>query len=511
MHLTNFWVQDWPPLHDGIGGHAAARQKGNSRLGVLNLSCSLRGSHPPRLIGLLIFASAFGFALLSARDYAGSWNDGSRLAAVQSLVDYHTFTIDRSIFVQVPQQPGRSPYGTNPLLNRFGTRDVMIIAGKVYSAKPPVPLLLRAAVYAGVQLITGLNARRNPRLFCYLMTVTTSAIAYTIAVWCAFRIGLRAGLDWIGALSLAASLALATVAIAYMQVVNDHIIVLAVASALILNMLRLVGSQGTGTSETPMVLAVGALGGFGYAVEQGSGAVLFVAAVLWTAYRTRSFRALCLFGLAGAPWVIAHHLAIYTIGRTLRPLAGVAAYVAYPGAAFTSADMTGVWTDRQLLKTIGYALGMLFGPRGFIGYNLALYLSLIALWMLIARGDEQLPEVIFAGCCLGGTWILYSLLSSNYSGVCCSVRWFVPLLAPAYYILARFLGERPGYWPDFLILSGWGILIGARIWWQGPWMPHFGFLYFPLQAAALVSWAAYRIPRCGFGRPESLPDDVGRA
>jgi hypothetical protein len=70
-------------VHDGIGGHAAARQKGNSRLGVLNLSCSLRGSHPPRLIGLLIFASAFGFALLSARDYAGSWNDGSRLAAVQ--------------------------------------------------------------------------------------------------------------------------------------------------------------------------------------------------------------------------------------------------------------------------------------------------------------------------------------------------------------------------------------------------------------------------------------------
>ena len=463
------------------------------------------------MTGVLVFAAALGFALLSARHYAGSWNDGSRLAAVESLVDYHTFAIDRSIFVQVPRQPGKSPYGTDPLLNRFGTRDVMIIGGKVYSAKPPVPLLLRAAVYAGIQLITGLNARRNPRVFCYLMTAATSAVAYAIAVWCAFRIGLRAGLDWTGALSLAASLALATLAIAYMQVVNDHIVVLAVASALILNMLRLVESQGTGTSQTPMVLAVGALGGFAYAVEQGSGTVLFVAAILWTAYRTRSLRALCLFALAAAPWVIAHHLAIYEIGHTLRPLAGVAAYVAFPGAAFTPADMTGVWTDRSLLKTIGYALGMLLGPRGFIGHNLALYLSLVAVCVLIARGDEQSPEVIFAGCYAGGTWILYSLLSSNYSGVCCSIRWFVPLLAPAYYVLARFLSVQPEYWPDFLILSGWGLLIGARIWWQGPWVAHFGFFYFPLQAAALLSWAAYRIPRCGFGRLESLPDGAGCA
>ena len=139
------------------------RQKGNSRLGVLNLSCSLRGSHPPRLIGLLIFASAFGFALLSARDYAGSWNDGSRLAAVQSLVDYHTFTIDRSIFVQVPQQAGASPYGSNAMLNRSGTRDMVRIDGRIYSGKPPVQSLLMASVYAIAKLAFGLDCASQAR------------------------------------------------------------------------------------------------------------------------------------------------------------------------------------------------------------------------------------------------------------------------------------------------------------------------------------------------------------
>ena len=42
-------------------------------------------------------------ALVSARDYAGGWNDGSRLATVESLVDYHTLAIDKSIYVDVPR------------------------------------------------------------------------------------------------------------------------------------------------------------------------------------------------------------------------------------------------------------------------------------------------------------------------------------------------------------------------------------------------------------------------
>jgi hypothetical protein len=29
--LLNFWVQDWPPVHNGIGGHAAAGVRACSR------------------------------------------------------------------------------------------------------------------------------------------------------------------------------------------------------------------------------------------------------------------------------------------------------------------------------------------------------------------------------------------------------------------------------------------------------------------------------------------------
>jgi hypothetical protein len=406
----------------------------------------------------------------------------------------------------VPQQAGASPYGSDAMLNRSGTRDMVRIDGRIYSGKPPVQSLLMASVYAIAKLAFGLAARQSPRLFCYLMTVLTSGLAYAIAVWCIFRIGLCAGLGWDESLLLAGGAALTTVAIAYMQAVNNHIVLLAVVSAAILNMLRYLKARRAGQEGTAEILVIGALSGFGYALEQGSGMVLLATAAVWAAYRTRNLRMVGLFVLAAAPWVAAHHILTFALAHSLRPINSVRAFSAFPGSAFSRGDMTGVLIERPVLKTVGYALGMLFGPRGFFGHDLALFLALAAICQLIARTSDDLPELIFAGCYAGGTWVLYSLFSSNYGGLCCSIRWFVPLLAPGYYVLARFLSEQPEYWPDFLILSRWGVLFAVMMWWKGPWSARFGFLCLPFQVLALASWTAYRLPRLGFGRIASLPD-----
>ena len=54
------------------------------------------------LVGLLVVALAAFVALVSARTYVAAWNDSSRLATVECLVDHHTLTIDDSVFVKVP-------------------------------------------------------------------------------------------------------------------------------------------------------------------------------------------------------------------------------------------------------------------------------------------------------------------------------------------------------------------------------------------------------------------------
>src|SRR5262245_39412023 len=117
---------------------------------------------PQRLSGnlctFLVVIIATGGALLSARPYAGSWNDGSRLATVECLVDFHTLAIDDSIFVRVPKsdathRPVYLPL-SNPEITTSGTLDKLSIDGRFYSDKSPVPALLMAGVYQTLQWMT---------------------------------------------------------------------------------------------------------------------------------------------------------------------------------------------------------------------------------------------------------------------------------------------------------------------------------------------------------------------
>jgi len=130
----------------------------------------------------------------------------------------------------------------------------------------------------------------------------------------------------------------------------------------------------------------------------------------------------------------------------------------------------------------------LFGKRGFLGHNLPLLLA-VATASSWRREDDEYPEIVLASLFCLTTWLLYAALSSNYSGVALSIRWFVPMLAPGYFLLAVLLRNRPGYHIDFLVLSGFGAIIGVLGWYYGPWAKHILPLYWPLQAGALISWA----------------------
>jgi hypothetical protein len=153
--------------------------------------------------------------------------------------------------------------------------------------------------------------------------------------------------------------------------------------------------------------------------------------------------------------------------------------------------MTGVWHHRSIGDFLTYAVGLLVGKRGFLAHNLILFLALPGMAILFRQRLAEWPEMLFAGCFSGGTWLLYALGSNNYSGYCCSIRWFVPLLAPGFYVLAIFLREYPRYWGDFLILGGWGAVAGALMWWQGPWLEHHVSWLWVLHAIALACWVLY--------------------
>ena len=57
-------------------------------------------------IGVVI--GSIAVSALTVKPYAGTWNDSSRLATVESLVDHGTLVVDDSIFIRPNCQP--SPF-----------------------------------------------------------------------------------------------------------------------------------------------------------------------------------------------------------------------------------------------------------------------------------------------------------------------------------------------------------------------------------------------------------------
>jgi hypothetical protein len=376
---------------------------------------------------------------------------------------------------------------------QHGTRDRLLIRDHYYSDKPPVLSVLMAALYKGLQIGTGLKARERPDVFCYLMTLGTSGLAYVVTIWCTLRLGALLGLSLPVRVMLTASLGLATVALAYTRHVNAHIVLLGVTSALLVSLVRLAAGDRAERVSWCRAAATGGLAGLAYSIDLGAGPVILLATLVLVAHRTRRFPAFALFVLGALPWIALHHAVNYAVGGTFLPANVVPEYLQAAGGGFTSQNMTGGWRHPSIGRFFVYTASLLFGKRGFFGHNLPLFLTIPAVVFLVRRRSHHLPETLCAIAWSCGTWLVYAAGSTNSSGYAASIRWFVPLLAPAYFVIALYVRERPAYRTDFLILSGWGVIMAALMWWKGPWMQRMVPFFWPIQSLALLSWLIYRM------------------
>ncbi len=437
---------------------------------------------PRRFAGLLILILAAAIAVASARPYAGSWHDGSRLAVVESLIDYHTWAIDQSIFVHVPAYPdGDGPYPDGELQN--GTQDKLLIDGRFYTDKP-VPSLLLAGVYQLWRWCGGPTAREAPGWFCWLMVLAGAGLPYVVAAGCIDRMAGVLRLPLAPRLALTASFALATLALPYVRQVNVHIMFLGAIAGIGVGVANL--AERSAVSWRSLAV-MGSLAGLAFTFDVGTGTPLLLGLVGFVALRCRALGPVLITTAAALPWIALHQAINYAIGGTWRPINMVPEYATWPGSPFTFDILTGSW-KHSLATFLPYSASMLFGKRGFLLHNLPLVLLIPSIILLWRRRPAVRVELLFlVGWCVA-TWLTYACLSNNSSGVCCSIRWFLPLLVPAYYVLALLLREWPRYLRDFCVLSGWGLVSAGLMWREGPWMAHMVPFYWPLVATALLSW-----------------------
>jgi hypothetical protein len=443
--------------------------------------------------GGVILAIASLLAWIAARPYAGCWNDGSRLATVEALIDHGTLAIDHSVFVAVPQPPHPAPYPADDLgLCRHGTLDKLFIHGCYYSDKSPVPAILLAGVYGIWQAVTDQTARTHPAEFCRAMTLASSGLAYVLAVLAIYRIGIILRLRLVWCLLLTASFGLATIALPYARHANNHILLLAVTAWLTADVARLPAFLRQHNLPWGTLTRMGFLAGLGYTIDLGAGPILLAATTALIAVRFRRMAAVALFLCPALPWLLLHHALNYAVGGSWRPANALPEHFHWPGSPFHAGNLTGSWPHDGLGSFPLYAASMLFGKRGFIGHNLPLFLVLPAAVVLLRRCRTRRPEVLWALGCCSGVWLLYAASSNNSSGQCLSIRWFLPLLAPTYFVIALLVRRFRSYRAPFLLLTGWSVLLLSGMG-EGPWSRHAVPGFWVIQLAALASWGVQHL------------------
>jgi hypothetical protein len=446
----------------------------------------------------MVFVAALALAAAVARPFAGGWNDGSRLATVESLVDQHSLAIDQSVFVTPPPPTAgeAAPYAADDLLSTtFGTGDKLFIDGHYYSDKSPVPALGMGIAYWIAQQTTGLVARDRVDVFCRLLTILTSGMAYAVAVAAMFLLFGEISLSPGMACAVAASFALSTMTLTYAEHVNNHSLFLGVAAVLMLELSRWFRQSSAGNPDRLRLCWIGCLAGAGYAIDLGVGPALIAAVGLLVIYQTRSIGAATVLVGGMMPLVLLHHAVNFAVGGTLGPANANAAYFNWPGCSFNSQNMTGGWHHSSFGNFLLYAASLLFGKRGFIGHNLPLFLMFPGAIYLVRQRVRETPLVAFALLWSALTWGLYAVNSTNSSGQCCSIRWFLPLLAPGFLIVALSLREYPSWRPAFLILSAWGAVLALQMLGPGPWMQHMVPHFWQIEAAAYLSLLGWLVVR----------------
>lgn len=393
----------------------------------------------PKLLLLLLLA----ISLITINPRINGWNEASRMALTQSLVEHHTFIIDESVFVK--------------------GGDKVFIDGHFYSDKPALPSVLAAIIYAPLNAM-GLRLDYDWNLSYYLIILFTIK-AFWVASILAFRSALAYTTINKDKIPLVIFLyAFASLAFAWSSSFNNHS--LAGSSLMIGFFFYLKGKHAAGSLT---LLWSGLFFGLAASMDMPT-AVFLLGFGLLVTYNWRLSNPTYLF-MVGSMLPLSIHFGVnYLVAGSLLPVQIQPQYFVFEGSVWADAQsLSGVRLNSPLF-TLQYAFLTLLGPRGFVWYNPLLFL-LIPLLIRNTRKtmDFQVESMII----LTATIILmsyYWLCSSNFGGWSYSIRWFIPVLPLLFFYLfeIEIMSNSPRTKPLLWMLAICSILL-AGIGLINPW------------------------------------------
>jgi hypothetical protein len=350
-------------------------------------------------------------ALLLALTHSapGSWNDESRIATVQSLVESRSFIIDKSVFST--------------------TGDKVLINGHFYSDKPPLPSVLGAAVYLPLYHL-GLTLHRDASVPYYLVTLLTVKLFWLLGSIAFFR---SLGFTGLGARQrflATVALALGSLYFTWSTTFNSHELA---ASFLAIGFYFLLKARFSGNIRLNLSVAAFFLA-LASTADVPTG--IFYALFLLYVLRDAHLRPGAGFYLWPLLVTVVPALAMtYSIHHSIMPVQIVKSYFLYPGSPWIGSNELSGMRSNGPLFVLRYGLLVLIGPKGFLLYNPVLWVALWGLAEALRRRGLFFREAIVIGAGSAVLALYYVFFTDNYGGWSYSIRWFVPLLPLLFFFL----------------------------------------------------------------------------
>lgn len=363
------------------------------------------------ILFMLLFA-------ISTKRSVSSWNDASRMATIQSLVEQQTLIIDDTAFVDK-------------------TSDTYVFRGHTYSSKPPALAIIGALVYAPMYL-AGITFDRDPTLPYFLITLLTIGTISALGLVFFWKMQVdefRVDVEWAKITTFVAGTG--TLVLPYSTVFNSH----AVGGALVL-----IGFyyafKGSIRSETRHAIFSGLLLALAGSVD--TTCLIFLPFALLIFLR-RSLRDALRFAAACTPIVVFYFGANLILSGSLLPPTLNAPLRSLPGSAFSGENLSGLTSHATLADGLVYAFHMLIGNRGLFSHTPILLFAIPGVVLAYRLRRSQLPYsdtlLLVLACCL---FIGLAILrTNNYGGDSFGVRWFATIMLILFLPIA-FLSEEMG-------------------------------------------------------------------
>jgi hypothetical protein len=372
-----------------------------------------------------------------------SWNDASRMATIQAIVENGTLQIDDSVFVD--------------------TGDKVYIDGHFYSSKPIFPSAFGALVYAplsalGVKLSFGWN------LAYYLIALFTIKLFWLLglkAFYCILRV---TDLPERHRLTLTLALAFASIYFSWSSTFNNHL--LAAAHLIIGFYFYLQARQGQQIRRNLLLAGLFiSLAG----AEEHSDMLFYAGFFALIVFDSRLRKHVWLYMFPLAVTLLPTLLVYYQLTGNVLPLISHQEYYQYPGSPWLSdAEQLSGQTLNRGWFWLQYIFNGLLGTHGFILYNPLLFLAIPYLVREVITRRKLWREALVIGAVATVIAAYYLSVSVDFGGSSYSLRWFVVFLPVMFIFLYPVFSaeERVQKWFKRLRLAG---IVFAVVGFINPW------------------------------------------